>query len=99
MENKFKPYYCEIVQPDKNVLFLVQFDKGSLIKLTLVYNSISGGYMGVTADAFIETMRYLLRLFPNFFEEIDYRPDVTLMKMGFEKREPTEHELFVWQKR
>lgn len=99
MKTKFKPYYCEIPQPDKDVLFLVYFSHGSLLKLTLEYNSIGGSYMGVSVDAFIETMRYLLKIYPNFFEDIDYRPDVALTKMGFEKREPTERELFIWQKR
>ena len=95
----FKPFYSEIKQDNKDNTYLVHYAEHSTVKLTDAYNSAGDSYFGVEIECFIENIRGVLRVFPNFIDEVDVDVRRGLSKLGFEKREPTEMELLLYKKR
>lgn len=93
---KFIPTFSEIRMPNKDYLYIVRYSEYSTIKMVLVYNSISQGYMGVTIDAFVDSLRGLLNVYPDFLQNTGVDPCKELSKMGFTKREPTEMEMYLY---
>ena len=94
----FKPHYSEIKQSDKSQLFIVHYAEHSSINITHVFNCISDTYMGITVDGFTETLRGLLRMFPNFLEVIGYNPRKELAELGFIETKPTKLEKLLYEK-
>lgn len=94
----FNPTFCEIRQESKDVVYLVNYDKDSTVKLVDTYNSISQGYMGVQLIAFVETIRGLLRAYPDFLETqyIGHDPRRALKELGFTEIEPTKMQLLLY---
>ena len=95
---KFIPNFCEIKLADKSYIYLVRFSENSSVKLEHDFSSTSQTYTGVIISAYMETMRSLLRLFPNFLDEVSLQPNKELVSLGFVQVEPTELELF-WTKK
>lgn len=95
---EFKPCYSEIRKSDKSILFLVHYAKDSTVHVENVYNSISYTYMGITINCFTDTLRGLLRTFPDFLEVLGHDPRKDLKKLGFVEVEPTELELMLYKK-
>lgn len=94
---KFKPHFSEIRQENKDILYIVHYAKDSTIKVIHVYNSIGQSYMGVEVEAFVETLRGLLREFPDFLEVLGHDPRKELAKLGFVQMEPTDMELMLYK--
>lgn len=93
----FQPHFCEIKR-GKDYLYLIHYSKHSTVRLYLVFNEISGTYMGVKLDGFIENIRGLLYAYPTFLEVVGTDPSKELSSLGFIKKEPTAMELLLYQK-
>ena len=94
MNNQFKKTWCEIRLPNKDIKILLNYAPNCTAYFTYCYNSISGGYMGLQMESFIDTIRGLLRAHPEFMETISehlYRK--SFEKMGFAETEPTEQDI------
>lgn len=93
----FQPHYSEI-RTGKNFMFLVHYSKHSTVRLQLVFSEISSTYTGIKLDGFVENIRGLLYMYPNFLEVVGIDPTRELAMLGFIKSEPTAMELLLYQK-
>ncbi len=94
-----KKEYYEIRRENKDVHCALVIN-GSRIVFLLAFNSIGGTYYGLKVETFIESIMVLLRHFPTFFDEIDNHARLSdwAVNNDFVRREPTEHELFLYGK-
>lgn len=86
--------YCEITLPNKDIEVIVWYNHNSRVHLRYCYNSISQTYMGLQCLTFISELRGLLRVCPDFFEQVseqDYRKN--LKALGFENIEPSDADI------
>ena len=80
---KFKPTFYEVKLPNKDIKVVINYAYGCDAHFTYAYNNIANTFYGLQCDSFIGSIRGLIRLYPNFFNDIsesDYRKD--LNKMG-----------------
>lgn len=89
MTQQFKKSFSEITMPNKDIIVRVNYAPNCTACFTYCYNSISGGYMGLQANTFVDSLRGLLRVCPTFFEIIDHKYKKELQKLGFEQIDPT----------
>lgn len=82
---QFKKQFSEMGLPNKDYIIMVWYAPECYAKFIFCYNSISGGYMGLQVDSFIEDIRGLLKVVPDFFEQIDQDYPRRLKEMGFEE--------------
>lgn len=90
---EFTKTWQEIRLPNKSYQVILTYAPGCKVYFKYVYNSISMGYMGLTADSFVETIRGLLRVCPDFFELDLDRYRETFEKIGFAQTDPTESDI------
>lgn len=92
----FKKTFAKITQPNKSHKYIVEYAKDSTVIVEHSYNSISGTYIGVRVDGFVENIRGLLRTIPNFLDEVTIDPCKELLRIGFEERQPTDLEILMY---
>lgn len=93
---EFKPNYSKIKKENKDIVFNVHPYRDSTVTFIYTFNSISGTYMGVMVECFVDTMRGFLREYPSFFEEVsEYEFENDLKKLGFIEVEPSRVELLI----
>lgn len=89
--------FKRIPQANKDYLFIVEFDNGSSIQMKNTYSYISGTYTGTKISGYVETVRLVLAIMPNFLEEFDgYDPINSLKLLGFIEVEPTKLEFTMY---
>lgn len=87
---EFTKTWQEIRLPNKNYKVILNYAPGCNAHFEYAYNGISNTYMGLMVDSFVETIRGLLRVCPDFFELDLDRYRETFEKIGFTQTEPTE---------
>lgn len=92
MPKEFKKTFSEIRLPNKDIVIRIQYANNCMATFKYVFNSISGGYMGLMADSFIDSIRGLLYVVPDFFQMMDHSYEKELIRMGFEKIQPSEND-------
>jgi len=80
---KFQPVFYEIKLPNKDIKVVINYAHECNAYFTYAHNNIANTFYGLQCESFIGAIRGLIRLYPNFFNDIsesDYRKD--LNKMG-----------------
>lgn len=85
--------FIEYRLPNNDYAVIVNVD-GYTLYFTYAFNSINGSYIGLSLENFINSIRGVLRLIPDFFERLDeYSWKKDLLNMGFNLIEPTEKDI------
>jgi len=88
--------YKEILLPNKDYKMILEYAPSNQVHFRYNYNSISNGYTGLVCESHTDSIRGLLRLWPTFFDDIDDDYRKTFEKMGINRVEATEREVFLY---
>lgn len=85
----YSVYKC----PNNDYVIKVTYADGCTVRLRYCYNNIGNSYSGTMIESFVESIRGLLRVCPNFFDEFDTSDyNRSLMQLGFTEVEFPEKE-------
>lgn len=80
----------------KDWLFIVK-NQSVTINMRLGYSSITKTYTGTMFESYVENIRALLQLEPNFLVEFKtFRPEESLIELGYKQVEPTAQEILAY---
>jgi len=89
--------YTEIKKENKDYHVILTYAKDCQVHFTYCYNSIANTYSGLQINTFTNSIRGLLRVCPDFFNDLsehEYRK--CFERLGFEYVTPTQTELTIW---
>lgn len=89
--------YCEIKKPNKDIYIILKYANNCSVHFTYCYNPISDTYTGLQVNSFIDSVRGLLRICPDFFNDLCEHDYVRhFNKLGFDKTDPTETDILIF---